>query len=132
MQSFDAQFAQVVDRLLFVGAFKAGEIVFAQFDVDVDRVGDFLAAGDGVFQSREFFIHLLGAAQEELVVLHLHPRCVGAETSGVDAQHDVLCFGIFRIDVVTIAGGDERQSHLFGDVDGAFQLQIAGYRRRCS
>jgi len=38
----EAQFAQVFVRLLFVGQLKTGEMPFAEFQVDMHRVGNLL------------------------------------------------------------------------------------------
>ena len=116
------QFAEVGERRFLVRAFEAGKKVFAELDVDVDGVGNLLGPRDGVFQALEVRVHLFAAAKIKLIVLHLHPRRIGAEASGVDAQHDVLCLGVGLIDVVAIAGRDDRQPHFVGDVDGPLQL----------
>ena len=64
-----------------------------------------------------------GAAKKELVALHPHPVGVGAEFAGVDAQQDVLGFGVLAVDVVGVAGGDQRQAHSLRELDGPFHAQ---------
>ena len=63
-----------------------------------------------------------GGTQVKLIALHFHAGRVGAKFARIDAQQDILDFGIFAIGVVGVAGGYHRQSQLVGDVDGAFQL----------
>ena len=58
----------------------------------------------------------------ELIGFHPHAVRIGAEFAGIDAEHDVLSVGIFLIDVMSIACGDQRQAHLLGNFDGAFHL----------
>ena len=64
-------------------------------------------------------VHLLRAAEVELVAFHPHPVGVGAELAGVDAEQHVLGLGVLAMDVVDVAGGDQRQAHLLGHLDGA-------------
>ena len=88
----------------------------AQLQFDVDAVGDFLGAAQGVVQAGKRGIHLLGAAQIELVALHPHAVGVGAELARVDAQQDVLGLGVLAVDVMNVAGGHQRDAQPLGDL----------------
>ena len=100
------------------------EVAFAQVQVDVHRVGNLLAAGDCVFQAGKGPVHLLRAAEEVLIPVHPHPVRVRAEFARVDAQHNVLGFGILGGDVVAITGGDQRNVQVAGQFDGCVQRQL--------
>jgi hypothetical protein len=89
----------------------------------MDRIGDLLAAGHRVFKAGELLVHLLRRAEIILVPIHLHPRGVGAELAGVNAEENVLSVGVFAIDVVSVARGDERKAELPGRLDRAFHRQ---------
>jgi hypothetical protein len=98
-------------------------VPLAEVEVDVHRVGDRLAAGDGgrhevPVVAGESRVHLDRALEVELVRVHPHPRVVAAEAAGVDAQEDVLGLGILAVDVVAVAGGDRRDPQLAGDLQG--------------
>ena len=93
----------------------------AQLQLQVDAVGDLLAAGDGVFQPGERGVHFLRAAQIELVALHPHPVRVGAELARVDAQQHVLRDGVLAANVMGVARGHERQAHPLRQVDRQLQ-----------
>ncbi len=62
------------------------------------------------------------AAQEVLIAIHAHTGRVGTEATRADAQHDVLGFGIVFVDIVRVAGSNDRQAHAFGDLHRAFEL----------
>ena len=96
------------------------EITFAKRQLQVDGVRNLLAASDGRFEALKILVHFFRRPQVKLVAFHFHSRLVGAEFPHVDAQHHVLSFGVFAIDVVAIAGCDQRQAHVVGDLDGAF------------
>ena len=95
----------------------------AQFQFHIDRVGNLLAARHGILMARKLVVHFLRAAKIVLVAVHSHAAGIRAELAGVDAQHHVLSFRILAIDVVSIAGGHQRQPQLVGDVDGPFHRQ---------
>ncbi len=90
----------------------------AQFQLDVNAVGDLLRPPQGIVHARKRGVHLLGTAEEELVRLHPHAVGVGAELAGVDAEQDVLSLGVFAVDVVDVAGGDQGNSEAFGHAHG--------------
>ena len=54
-------------------------------------------------------------------MLHFHAFFVIDGGACIDAEHDVLDFGVGLSEVVSIIGGDERESHFAGEVDGAFK-----------
>ena len=80
-----------------------GKVPLAQFQVDVDRVGDFLAALHRVRVIRKGLVHLFRRAQKVFIAVHAHAAGVGPELARVDAQHDILRFGIFAIGVMSVA-----------------------------
>ena len=122
LQADDAEFAEIFGRRFAFGRREVGEVAFAEFELDVHAVGDQLALFERFVEAGEGGVHFGRAAEMELIGFHPHAVGVGAELAGVDAEHDVLGVGIFLIDVVGIAGGDEGDAHLAGDFDGAFHL----------
>ncbi len=92
----------------------------AELQLDVDAVGDLLAAARRPLRSPGNAAYISsGAAEKELVAFHPHAVRVGAELAGVDAQQHVLGVGVLAVDVVGVAGGHQRQAHPLGHVDGA-------------
>ena len=87
----------------------------AELQFDVHAVGNELALLYCFVEARKRCVHFFRAAQEKLVAFHPHPVCVGAEFASVDAEHHVLGFGVFAIDIVGIARGHQRNAHLPGD-----------------
>ena len=122
-QSFDAKFPQIGFRGGFCRDIVYGKMSPTEFEVDVHRIRDFLATCDRIFQSLELGIHFLGATQVVLVAVHSHSCWIGSELSRIDAQHHVLSFGIFRIDVVTIACCNQRNPKILGQLDGPLHGQ---------
>ena len=120
LQPGEDQLAEEILGGLLVGRVVDGEVPLAQFQVDVDAVGDLLRPLDGLVVAREDRVHLLGAAEIELVGLHPHAVGVGAELARVDAEQDVLGLGVFAEHVMHVAGGHQRQAHAVGQVDRAF------------
>ena len=89
----------------------------AELQLNVDAVGNLLAAGDRVLERRKRRVHFLRAAQVKLIALHPHPVRVGAELARVDAQEHVLRHRILAPHVVSIARRHERQAHPLRHVD---------------
>ena len=112
-----AQFAEIIFRLLGFRRRKDGEMPAAKLQFDIDRVGDLLRAANGVFLAGEGGVHFFRAAQIKLVGFHAHAVGVGAELARVDAQENVLGLGVFAQDVVHVAGGHGGHAHLPGQID---------------
>ena len=88
----------------------------AQLQLQVDRIGDLLTAGDRVFVAGERRVHLLRAAEIKLVALHAHPVRVGAKLARVDAQQHILRHGVFAANIVGVARRHCRQTYTSGQV----------------
>ena len=93
----------------------------AQLQFDIDRIGDFLRPAHGVVQSRKSGVHLLRTAEIKFVGVHAHAVGVGAELAGVDAEQNVLGFGVFAADVMHVAGGHGGHAHAPGQIDRRLQ-----------
>ncbi len=114
------QFAEIIFRCLFVGRVVDGEVPLAQLQVDMDAVGDLLRPLQGLLITGEDRVHLLGAAEIELVGFHPHTVGVGAEFARIHAEQDILGLGILAEHVVDVAGGHQGQAHAVGQIDRAF------------
>ena len=115
-----AELAEVVLGRLLVRGLERGEAAAAQVEalvVRLDQLGDPRRGGQGLVVAGHRLVHLLGAADVELVGLELHPRRVVDRLAGVDAEQDVVRGGVLAGQVVGVAGRDQRQAHPPGDVD---------------
>ena len=117
-EALQAEPLQLFRRGQAAGHLKAGEVSLAQVELEIDRLGDLLAPLQQVAAAPHRLEHFLGALQVKLARLHPHPRGVVAEAAGVDAQQDVLGFGVFPIDVVAVAGGNSRDARLLSHAQG--------------
>ena len=95
-----------------------GKVPPAQLQLDIHAVGDLLAPPQGLFLAGKGGVHLLGAAEIELVAVHPHAVGVGAELARVHAQQHVLGLGVLAEHVMDVAGGHQGQAHAVGQVDG--------------
>ena len=123
LQARQAQLAQILLGRLALGQREHRKMPLAQLQFDVDAVGDFLRASQGVVQAGKGRVHLLGAAEIELVALHPHAVGVGAELARVDAQQDVLGLGVLAVDVVDVAGGHQGNAQPMGHLDRPLHRQ---------
>ena len=121
VEPFQAQLPQVAGRGGVFRQAEDGEVPLAQLQLDVDAVGDLLAAAEGLLLAGKGGVHLLGAAEVELVALHLHAVGIAAELAGVHAQQHVLGLGVVAEDVMDVAGGHQRQAHAVGQVHRRLQ-----------
>ena len=108
-----------------------GKVPLAQLQLQIDAIGNLLAAGDRIFEPDERRVHFLRAAQEELVALHPHPVRVRAELARVDAQQHVLRDRILAPHVVGVARRHERQPHPLRQCRPKAPAPAAESRRRC-
>ncbi len=97
----------------------------------LDHLGDPRRGGQRLLVAGHRRVHLLGAADVELLGLEPHPRRVVERLAGVDAEQDVVRGGVFAGQVVGVAGRDQRQAHPPRDVDRALGAFAAGSPRRC-
>ncbi len=95
-----------------------------KFELDVDGIGDLLAALHGVGMAGEQLVHLLRAADVELVAVELEAIRVVARPAGVDAQQDVMRDAVFLPQIMGVAGRHQRQTELVGDVDGPLGTEL--------
>ena len=93
----------------------------AELQLQIDAIGNLLAAGDRIFEPGKRRVHFLRAAQKELIALHPHPVRVGAELARVDAQQHVLRDRILAAHVVGVARRHERQAHPLRKCDRKLQ-----------
>ena len=97
----------------------------------LDQVGDPRRGGQGLLVAGHRGVHLLGAADVELVGLELHPVRVVDRLAGVDAEQDVVRLGVLAGQVVGVAGGDERAGPSGGPRRRPRRPGRAGSGRRC-
>ena len=105
------------------GGAERGEAALAQAEALVMRLdhrGDPRRGGQGLLVAGHRRVHLLRAADVELLRLEPHPRRVVERLAGADAQQDVVRGGVLAGQVVGVAGRDQRQAHPPGDVDRPF------------
>ena len=104
----------------------------AEVEVDVDRVGDLLAAvrrrgHEVAVELRECRVHLGRALEIELAGVHPHAGCIAAESPRVHAEQDILRLGVLAVDVMAVAGRNGRDAQLAGDFKrhiGDLPLQV--------
>jgi hypothetical protein len=125
-EPFAAEPAEVVFGGEPAGGVEGGEEALAQAEpVVVDPLGDPRRGGQGLVVAGHRVVHLVGAAEEELLRLELHPVRVVERLARVDAEQDVVRRGVLAGQVMRVAGGDHRQAHPPRDVErplGAFAL----------
>ena len=115
-----AELAQVLLGRLVLRRLERREAAPAQaeaFVVRLDHLGDPRRGGQRLLVPRHRGIHLLGAAQIELVGLEPHPGRVVDRLAGVDAEQDVVRGGVLAGQVVGVAGRHHGQAHPPRDVD---------------
>ncbi|MEY3458234.1 MAG: hypothetical protein RL215_1391 [Planctomycetota bacterium] len=106
VHAFAAQIPQVLDVCLPIGR-SEDRIEFSVTELEIDAVSDFLGPGDGIFKSRKTLIHFPWRADMESVMFHFHAFFVIDGRACIDAEHDVLDFGIVLCEVVGIVGCNE-------------------------
>ena len=107
---------------MFFGDFERREIPASEIQLDIDRVGDLLAARYGMFEALEALVHFRLGPQEELVVVHPHAVAIRPEFTRADAHQDILDLGVLAFGIVGVVGGHQGQTHPVGDVDRTEQL----------
>jgi hypothetical protein len=88
-----AQVFQEIDVSLLIRRTKYG-IQFAFAELNVNAIGNFLRPRDGVIEARETGIHFIRRADVQTVVFHPHAFFIIARCASIDAQHNVLDFGV--------------------------------------
>ncbi len=114
-----AEFAEVILGRLLVGRLERGKLALAQVEalvVLLDHLGDPDRGGERLRVVRQRRVHLLGAPDVELVVLEPHPVRVVEGPAGVDAEQDIVDFGVFLHQIMGVAGADQGQAHPAGKV----------------
>ena len=117
-KSLFAEFAEKVPIGLADGRDEDWKVASLEVEIDVDAVGDLLRALHGVRSPLESGVHLLGRLQVKLARAVLHPLRIAHHLAGVDAEQDLMGFGVVGTQIVRVASGDERQADLLGDLDG--------------
>jgi hypothetical protein len=84
VHAIGAEIAEVLDIGFAVRGSEDG-IEFAVTELDIDAIGDFLGAGDGIFEAREALVHFVGGADMETVVFHFHAFFVVDGGACIDA-----------------------------------------------
>ena len=110
------QLAEVLLRGLAQRRSEHGEVAPAQLQLDVNAVGDFLGVAQGIVHAGKGRVHLIRAAEKELVGFHPHAVRVGTELARVDAQQDVLGLGVLAVDIVDVAGGHQGNTQPLGNL----------------
>ena len=80
-------------------------MVAFEIQIDLAALGDQQRVLQGARNVAEQFLHLHRAAKVEGAVGHPHPIRFAADIARLDAKHNVLQVGIFRVDIVDVVGG---------------------------
>ena len=94
---------------------EGGQQHLVHVDFQVAQLGHADRVLDRVLVVGEGLEHLLPALHVELVGVELHPLGVGEFFAGLDAQQDVVGFGVLLAGVVGVVGGNQRDAQLVAD-----------------
>ena len=128
LQAFFAELDEVVER---VAAFRDRELRqpdLAELDLDVAALGDLERRAERVRVVREVLGHLGRGLEVELVGVELPVVRVLERVAGLDAEERLVRARVRVVEVVDVAGRDERQAGALGEareerVDAGLRLE---------
>ena len=112
-----AQLDEVVERVTALGDGEGREQDSSELELDVAALGDLERPLQRVLEPREVPRHLLGRLEEELVRVELPVVRVLQRVAGLDAQERLVRDRVAGVEVVDVAGRDEREARLVGEGD---------------
>ena len=110
LQPFKAKFFKVLLIGKAVRCFKIGQLCIAEFKIKIAHFCNFIGVFTGLGHIGKQIIHFLRAFQIKLIGLELHFIGIIDGFTGLDAQQDLLHFGIFFLNVVAVVGGNQRNA----------------------
>ena len=103
-----------VDRLA-IGGHGFGRIdreaKLAEFEFEIDPACDLHAVAEFFGLGAERLRHLLRSFDVQLVGVEAPARFVGHGLAGLDAEQDLVSLGVVAMQIMTVVGRDQRQSH---------------------
>ena len=96
---------------------EAGQLVVAEFKIEIATIGYDKGIGKSLFLSGEEPTHFFLAFKIELLRLHLHAGGVVDRFTGLDGHEDILIICVFLIYIMGIVGEDERNPRLLMEAD---------------
>src|SRR5262249_13593174 len=95
-----------------------GEVELAEIERYIALAPDAhrVRGGLGEAHLREDSVHLLGGPYAQLIGRMLEPARIGERLAGLDAHQHLVGARILSVEVVAIAGGDERDSAGLGEL----------------
>ncbi|KAF5032540.1 hypothetical protein DSECCO2_616180 [anaerobic digester metagenome] len=107
----EALFTEMAQVRRDVVAFRHGKfrqkIGRRELKTDVTLIGNFLGIGDGVGISGEKGCHFFGSLKVELTAFIFHAVFIVNGLSRLDAEEDIVVFGVFGINVMDVVGGHQ-------------------------
>ena len=112
-----AQLDEVLERVAAVGSRELRQVDVAELDLDRAALGDLERAAHRVLVAGEVERHLLGRLEIELVRVEVPVVRVLERVARLDAEERLVRVGVGGGEVVDVAGRDERQLRLGGELD---------------
>ena len=110
------QLEEVLERVAFVGRRVFGQQDLPELERDVAALGDLERAAERIRVAGEVRGHLFGRLEEELVGVELPVVRVLERVAGLDAEQSLVRARVLVVQVVHVAGGDERQPGALGEL----------------
>ncbi len=108
---------EIVERVATVRDREGGQQDPAELELDVAALRDLERPRHRVLEAREVARHLLGRLEEELARIELPVVRVLERVARLDAEERLVREGVLRVEVMDVAGRDERQAGLFCERD---------------
>ena len=113
-QSLLAQLDQVVEGVTPLRHRVLRQQDLSELDLDRAALCHLERARERMLVPDEVARHLLGRLEEELVRVEAPVRRVLQRVAGLDAEERLVRVGVVRIEIVDVAGRDEREARLLG------------------
>ena len=138
LEALLAQLEQVVEGVAALRRRVLRQVDGAELEADVAALRDLERAPHRVLVPREVERHLVGGLEIELVRVEAPAVRVLERVAGLDAEERLVRVRVLGRQVVDVAGGDERQLRLGGELDelgvdalldveaGVLQLDVGG------
>ncbi len=116
LEALLAELDEVVERVAIVGSRVARQPDLPQLDLDVQALGDLERRAQRVGLVGEVRGHLRRGLEVELVGVELPAARVLERVAGLDAEQRLVGLRVRVVQVVDVAGGDERKPRLLGEL----------------